>query len=117
MSAAFRELPMAPDGCTLDDRTLVSQLDRYRWLGRMAVRIESSKQGLQVTLAEDVDVDLLRETIAVERQCCSFFAIDYDTSERRLSVEIDDTARAGALRALLSALRDGTSPAADRWSR
>lgn len=108
---------MTPDGCTLDDRSLAIQLDRYRRLGRMAVSIESSEQGLQVALAKNVDVDLLRETIAVERECCSFFAIDYDASERPLSVAIDDPARGDGLRAPLSALSDGTSPAADRWSR
>lgn len=117
MTAGFGELPMAPVDCTLDDRSLAIQLDRYRRLGRMAVRIQASERELQVTLGGDVDVDLVRETIGVERECCSFFAIDYDASECRLSVAIDDAARAGALRALLSALRDGTSPAAGRWSR
>lgn len=45
MSAEFPEPPMAADRCTLDDRSLASQLDRYRRLGRTAVSIESSEQG------------------------------------------------------------------------
>jgi hypothetical protein len=104
---------MAPADCTLDDRSLAMQLDRYRRLGRMAENIHASELEVQVTLAPDVDLDLVRETIAIERECCSFFRLDYDASEHRLSVALDDSARRDALRALLSALRDGTSSAAD----
>ena len=103
---------MAPADCTLDDRSLAIQLDRYRRLGRMAENIHASERELQVTLARDLDLDLVRETIAIERECCSFFRLDYDASERRLSVAIDNAARGDALRAVLSALRDETSPAA-----
>lgn len=108
MTAEFQELPMAPADCTLDEARLSSQLDRYRRLGHMAETIQASELELQVTFARDVDVDLVRETIAVERECCSFFTIDYDASARRLSVAVDDAGRGDALRALLSALRDGT---------
>ncbi|MFZ1996638.1 MAG: hypothetical protein WAU75_21170 [Solirubrobacteraceae bacterium] len=101
-----RDLPMAPAGCTLDDSGLGAQLDRYRKLGRTALSIEDGDAGLMITFGPDVDVDLLRETVAVERGCCSFFALDYDASARLLSIGIDDPARAGALAALASALRD-----------
>jgi hypothetical protein len=102
------ELPMARADCTLDDDALGEQLDRYRRLGRTAVGIQDGDARLAITFGVDVDVDLLRETIAIERGCCSFFALDYDASTRRLSIGIDDPARGDALAVLLSALRDST---------
>jgi hypothetical protein len=117
MSTDSRELPIAPADCTLDDGSLVKQLDRYRRLGRSATTIQQRELALVVTFPADVDIDLLHETIAIEGGCCSFFTLDYDASERRLSIAIDDPARAEALRALRSALRDATSPTAGRWSR
>jgi hypothetical protein len=100
-----RELPMAPAGCALDDSGLGEQLDRYRRLGETAVSIQDGDAQLVITFGADVDIHLLRETIVIERGCCSFFALDYDPSARRLSIGIDDPARGDALRALLSALR------------
>jgi hypothetical protein len=96
---------MAPAGCTLDDGGLADQLHRYRRLGETAVSIQDDDARLVITFAANGDVDLLRETIAIERSCCSFFALDYDPSARRLSIGVDDPARGDALRALLSSLR------------
>jgi hypothetical protein len=107
------ELPMAPDGCTLDDYGLGEQLARYRRLGGAAVSIEDGDVGLVITFGADVDVDLLDETVAVERGCCSFLTLDYDGPARRLSIGIDDPARVDALAALASALR-GSTPASAR---
>jgi hypothetical protein len=101
-----RDLPMAPAGCTLDDSGLGEQLDRYRRLGARAVTVQDGDGGLVITFGVDVDVDLLRETVAIERACCSFFTLDYDASARRLSIGVDDPTRADALAVLLSALRD-----------
>lgn len=72
---------------------------------------------LLVTFPADVDIDLLHETIVIERGCCSFLTLDDDASERRLCIAIDDPARAEALQVLRSALRDGASAAVARWSR
>ena len=105
---------MAPADCTLDDESLVRQLDRYRRLGRIATNIQQRELALLITFPADADVDLLHTTIATERGCCGFFRLDYDPSERRLSIAIDDPARGEALQALLLALRDRTSPAAAR---
>ncbi len=107
-----RDLPMAPASCTLDDGGLGAQLDRYRRLGGTAVSIEDGDARLVITFGVDVDTDLLNETVAVERGCCSFFTLDYDARARRLSIAIDDPARADALAALLSALRDSTPASA-----
>jgi len=109
--AAPAELPMAPAGCTLDTRGLDQQLDRYRRLGTTAVSIDEQALRLVITFSEDVDVDLLRETVAIERSCCGFFALGYDAADRRLSIAIDDPTRGDALGALLSALRAAPSRA------
>ena len=101
-----RALPMAPDGCTLDAGGLGEQVDRYRRLGAAAIAVQDGDAGLVITFGVDVDVDLLHQTIAVERGCCSFFTLDYDPSLRRLSIGVDDPARADALATLASALSE-----------
>jgi hypothetical protein len=109
-----RELPMAPAGCSLDDSGLSEQLDRYRQLGRAAADIRDGNAELVITFRADVDIDLMRATIAIERGCCSFFTLDYDLSARRLSIGIDDPARADALQTLLAAIRDSAPASARR---
>ena len=105
------ELPMVRAACTLEDSDLTEQLARYRQLSTTALSILERELDLVITFSPDVDTDLLRETIAIERGCCSFFTLDYDPSERCLSITIDDPTRRDALRALLSALRDTTPTA------
>jgi len=109
-ASPHNELPLAPSGCTLDDSGLVEQLTRYRQLGSTALSIDERELGLVITFSTEVDLVLLSETIAIEQGCCSFLTLDYDASERRLSIAIDDPARGDALRALLSELADSTPP-------
>ncbi|MDQ6925859.1 MAG: hypothetical protein M3154_06460 [Candidatus Eremiobacteraeota bacterium] len=103
---------MAPAGCTLDDNGLAEQPDRYRQLATTALDLQERELGLVVTFSARVDVDLLDETVAIERGCCGFFTLDCDASGRRLSIAIDDPARVDALRALLSVLVDSIPPPA-----
>lgn len=74
------ELPMAPAGCTLDDSGLSEQLDRYRRLGRTALSVEDHDARFVITFGADLDLDLLREVLAIERECCGFFTLDYPAS-------------------------------------
>ncbi len=104
MTRTGQQLPMAPAGCALDDGSLTVQLDRYRRLGTTAAGIAQRELELEVWFDAGVDLDLLRETIAIERQCCSFFTLAYDLSDRRLSISVDGPDRLDALRALLTAL-------------
>jgi hypothetical protein len=108
------ELPMALTGCTLDASSLGEQLDRYRRLGQTALNIEQGELAAVITFGRGVDVALLNATVAIEAGCCSFFTLDYEPSERRLSIAIDDPARVGALRAVLSALSDTDARSAAR---
>lgn len=116
MSADGRELPMAPTGCALDGGGLVEQLDRYRRLGTTAASIKA-RTGAAGLVRGERRFDLLRETIAIERGCCSFFTLDYDASDRRLSITVEDPDRLEALGALLSALSGPGTASAARWSR
>jgi hypothetical protein len=99
------ELPMAIAGCGLDQAALQEQLGRYRRLGAGATVTRSSALELTARFDIEPDRDLMRATLAVERECCSFFALEYAESERRLTVSVADPERAPALDALAAALQ------------
>jgi hypothetical protein len=102
--AAPIELPMAIAGCGLDEASLQEQIARYRELGAHAVVTRRSALELTAQFAGDPDPGLLRTTIATERECCSFFALDYAPRDRRLTVAVSDPLRAGALDQIQAAL-------------
>lgn len=104
MSAPI-ELPMAIADCGLDQEALRAQLARYRRLGADATVTRPSSQVLTVRFGAEPDPELLRTTLAVERECCSFFALDYAAADRRLSVSVAEPGRAAALDAIETALR------------
>ena len=99
------ELPMAVADCGLDQSALQEQLGRYRRLGAGATVTRSSARELTVRFVAEPDSELLRTKLAVERECCSFFALDYAPAERRLSVTVADPERRRALDAIEAALR------------
>jgi hypothetical protein len=111
--AAPIELPMALADCGLDQAQLAEQLARYRRLGARAVECDRSELALTVRFAADAEPepDLRRRTIAVERECCSFFALHYDQTQRLLTVSVEDLARRSALDAIEAAIRSGAGPA------
>ena len=100
---------MAIADCALDPAALVEQADRYRRLAATAHTIERHDDCVLVTFEPNVNLDLLNATIATERRCCPFFALDYDASVRRLSMTVTDPLRRDALDTILSALRAGAS--------
>jgi hypothetical protein len=91
------ELPMAIADCGLDAAALQEQVARYRTLGSGAAIQRRSALELTAQFAADPDPELLSTTIETERECCSFFALDYAPHARRLTVSVSDVARAGAL--------------------
>ena len=102
--AAPVELPMAIADCGLDAAAFQAQVARYRELGVGAVVKRRSALELTAQLAADPDPALLRTTIETERECCSFFTLDYAPGARRLTVAVSDPARAGALDQIQAAL-------------
>jgi hypothetical protein len=104
------ELPMAIADCGLDQASLTAQLQRYRALGGRAVVQRPSALELTAEFAADPDPELLRVTIETERECCSFFALDYAPDDRRLTVSIADAGRVSALDLIASALTADAPP-------
>jgi hypothetical protein len=101
-------LPMAIADCTLSPDALGDQLERYRRLGSTATRIERHDRRFVITFGRQMDTELLERAIEVERECCSFLALDYDDSTRGLSVAAGAD-RVDALDAVLAALTSGFS--------
>jgi hypothetical protein len=96
-------LPMAPS-CALDEAGLRLQLERYRSVGRGARVIEQSGRRLVVELDERTDCELVEEAVAIERECCPFFALDWQPAWRRLTVSVSQAEHEPALGAIAFAL-------------
>jgi hypothetical protein len=94
---------MAPS-CALDEAGLRLQLERYREAGRNARLIERTPRRLVVDLRDDVDTELVAQTIAVERECCPFFALAWEPDRGRLTVAVSDAEHEPALDAIAFAL-------------
>ncbi len=111
-------LPMAPS-CALDEAGLRLQLERYRRVGVGARVLEQTGRRLVVELDERADGGLVEETVAIERECCPFFSLDWEPSLRRLSVSVSHAEHEPALGAIAFAL--GLDPGAEavlsRWRR
>jgi hypothetical protein len=102
------EVPLPLAACRLDGAELRGQADRYRQLGATATRVERENGTLTTRFSADLDERLLDETIAIERDCCSFFDISYQRAERRLAISVHDPEHAPALDALQVALTGRT---------
>jgi hypothetical protein len=94
---------MAPS-CTLDADGLRAQLGRYRTVGRGAVLVEQTPRRLVVEVGRTVDAHLIEELLAVERECCPFFSLDWCPEQRRLAVSVSAAEQEPALDAVASAL-------------
>ncbi|HUB73516.1 MAG TPA: hypothetical protein VL979_05725 [Solirubrobacteraceae bacterium] len=97
------DLPMAPS-CALDESGLRSQLERYRQVGRNARLIERTPRSLVADLDEGVDAELVMAAVAVERECCPFFAVTWEPDRRRLTISVSQAAHEPALDAIAFAL-------------
>jgi arsenate reductase len=100
-------LPMAPS-CSLDEAGLRQQLERYRRAGEGARVIEQSRRRLVAELDERADGKLVEEAVAVERECCPFYSLDWEPLRRRLTVSVSHAEHEPALDAIVFAL--GLSP-------
>lgn len=98
-------LPLAAEtlpSCGLDAEGMREQGARYAELGRHVTTSEREPQSLVVRFDDRVDHQLLRETVEVERGCCSFFDIGLDG--RTLRMTVADPAHDPALDAIAGAL-------------
>lgn len=98
-------LPLAAEAlpsCALDADGMREQGARYAELARHIASSEREPQSLTIRFGDGVDDQLLRETVEVERGCCSFFGIDLDG--RTLRMTVADPAHDPALGAIADAL-------------
>jgi hypothetical protein len=90
--------------CSLDRDGLTAQHERYAAIGRAVVGVERSPRALVVTLADGIDAALVERTLRIERECCPFFDLDFDSHERRLSIAVASEEMVPALDAIAHAL-------------
>jgi hypothetical protein len=109
----MESLPMAPS-CVLDAAGLRLQLERYRCAGQGARLVERTPRRFVVDLDEHTDGKLIEEAVAIERECCPFFALDWKPARRRLTVSVSHVEHEPALGAIAFAL--GLDAAAQRGS-
>jgi hypothetical protein len=96
-------LPMAPS-CALDEAGLRLQLDRYRRAGTGGGLVGRTSRRLVVELDQHVDASLVEAVIAVERECCPFFVLDWQVATRRLTVSVAEAEHEPALDGIAFAL-------------
>jgi hypothetical protein len=98
---------MATSACALDEEALRVQLQRYREAGRHGAIAERTASHVVVRIDAGTPDQLIEELIATERACCPFFALDWDPSERTLSIAVTEAADEPALAVLAAALTAG----------
>jgi hypothetical protein len=86
--------------CALDQRGLERQGERLTRLAGAVTQITRERQRLIVEFARNFDRALLEEAIAVERECCPFFAFSFEPCARRMEVAVEDTSMLAALDAI-----------------
>ena len=84
---------------------------RYARLAGDVARASREPRRLEVSFAEGYDRALLDEAIAIERECCPFFAIELDHDARRLVIELPEGENALLLDGITSALAPDALPA------
>jgi hypothetical protein len=94
---------MAPS-CALDEAGLRSQLERYRQAGRNARVVERTPRRLVADLDQNVDAELVAETVEVERECCPFFTLTWEPDRRRLTISVSQAAHEPTIDAIAFAL-------------
>ena len=96
-------LPMAPS-CALDEGGLSLQLERYRRVGQGAQLVEQTRHRLVVDLDERAESHLVDEAIAIERECCPFFTLDWEPARRRLTASVSQAEHEPSLDTIAFAL-------------
>jgi hypothetical protein len=94
------ELP----SCALDDAGLREQRARYRALSASVTRLDRTADTVLIEFDEGLDRTTLDRALAVERQCCPFFTLEFDESKRLLRVGVREAAQLPALDAIAAAL-------------
>ena len=94
---------MAPS-CGLDETGLRSQHARYGKAGAGARVVQRTQRRLVVDLDQKVDLKLVDELLAVERECCPFLELRWRPDARRLLVSVSQKRHEPVLDAIAFAL-------------
>lgn len=94
----------AVPSCAASAEELHLQRERMRALGPSVIRYHRAEDRVTIEFSPELDDQLLDETLAVERECCPFFAFNLDERERRLTVSVADAEHRAGLDALVHAL-------------
>jgi hypothetical protein len=97
-------LPMVPASCALNNVQLQEQIARHRAAGQGAVTLERGRRKLVILVSGQVPDEVVEQLVAVERDCCPFFHVDWSASERRLAIAVPDAGDEPALDAIASVL-------------
>lgn len=106
----MQSLPIVPASCSLDELELRAQLGRYREAAAGARVLERDPRHLVIRVSDDVPETVVERLIAVERDCCPFFDLDWQPGARRLRVAVPSGAHEPALDAVAFALGLPASP-------
>jgi hypothetical protein len=88
----MESLPVIPSSCSLDEAGLTRQVQRYRAAGAGATVIERTPNLIEIEVG-GADDETIAELVAVERECCPFYRLDYDRGTRRLTIAVGDEYR------------------------
>src|SRR5947209_14015404 len=94
------ELPLA---CTLDARAFSEQAARYGRVAQAVAELQRAPLAVTALLDPSVEPELVEELVSVERECCPFYAIEWDPGQARLRFSVDSQ-HALALDAIAAAL-------------
>ena len=96
---AIAEIP----SCALDEAGVEQQRARYARLASSVTRVEREPEAVLIEFRAEFDQELLDRTLAVERECCPFFRFEFDASQRRLRIMVDEAEQLPALDAVAEA--------------
>jgi hypothetical protein len=91
--------------CKLSVPELREQQARYRRVSQWVEELRREGPAVVVRLGPGADRELVREVVAIESDCCPFYAISYDPEEGILRFGVDEPGLEPALDAIEYALR------------
>jgi hypothetical protein len=102
------EIPQVPSPCTGDAALIKSQVARYRAAGEGAEVLARTPRILALRLSADANLDSVAQAVAVERECCPFYEIQFDREARELTFAVSQSDQEPALEGIADAF--GLSP-------
>jgi hypothetical protein len=89
-----------PPSCRLDAAGMREQRARYANLAGSVTSYRRKADVLEIEFDDGLQIDMLEQLIAVERECCPFFRLSFDREGKRLRVTVDDPEMLPALEAI-----------------